>query len=169
MITQEAFDECVGNVGLDVPGPGFHVYEDGLFKRSFDMAVTASIGLEDGASERKFFMNAEGRAGFDGMEYDAEIALELVVGDADVDISQISWPRGGYRLTPIDDDSFRLHLPDAPAGSFEATEGFVLVTASSNDLIEGSVVVQRSMRWLAPIPVPETYDPPLVFRFMIVK
>jgi hypothetical protein len=167
MITQEAFDECVGDVGLDVPGPGFHTYIGGDFQRSFEQAVTASIGTEEGSSVTKFFMNAEGRAGFGGEDYDAEIALELVVGPADVDIGQISWPRGGYRLTPIDEDSFRLHLPDAPAGSFEAIEGFVLVTASNNDLIEGSVVVQRSMRWLAPVPVPEAYDPPLVFRFLI--
>jgi hypothetical protein len=167
MITENAFDECVGNVGFRVPGPGFHVYEDGVFRRSFDQGVTAIIGEEPGASSRKFVMNAEGRAGFGGEEYDAAITLELVVGPADVDIGQTSWPRGGYRLTSVDSDSFRLHLPEAPAGSFEVTKGFVLVTASSNDRIEGSVIVQEVWRWLAPIPVPEVYDPPLVFRFLI--
>jgi hypothetical protein len=167
MITQDVFDECVGDVGFEVPGPGFHVYIGGDFQRSFDQAVTASIGVREGESSRKFFMNAEGRARFGDEEFDAEIALELVVGPGDVEIDQVSWPRGGYALTRVDRDSFRLHMPDAPAGSFEASQGFVLVTASNNDLIEGSVVITEAWRWLAPIPVPEVYDPPLVFRFMI--
>ncbi len=166
MISEEAFDTCRGEVGFDVPGPGFHVYEDGEFQRSFNQGVTATIGTIDGGP-RKFIMNAEGEASFGGETVPAELTLELELGPNDVDISQISWPRGGYRLTEVDQDRFRLFLPDAPAGSFESREGFVLVTAASNDRIEGSVVIQQAWRWLAPLPVPEVYDPPLVFRFLI--
>jgi hypothetical protein len=60
-------------------------------------------------------------------------------------------------------------MPDAPAGSFDVTQGFVLVAEASNKKIDGSIVVQKVMRWLAPLPVPEVYDPPLVIRFMIEK
>ena len=54
-------------------------------------------------------------------------------------------------------------------GRFEAMEGFALVTASSSERIERSVVLLKVWRPFAPIPVPEVYDPPLVIRFQIDK
>ena len=170
-ISQAAFDTCVGNVGFESATPGFHVFQDGQYRRSFDQGVTAQIGVDSDAGVHVFLMHAEGQAEFSGNTYDGEMTLRLNVGDADTPIDQISWPRGGYELTEVhlNENSFLFHMPDAPAGSFDVSKGYVLVAEASNSKIEGSVVIQKVWRWLAPIPVPEVYDPPLVIRFLIEK
>jgi len=171
VITQEAFDECVGPVGFEVPGPGFNIYSNDTFLSSFDQGVTASIGTDEGAGVYVFLMNAEGQASFSDEMFDATMTLRLNLGPASEDLSKISWPRGGFRFVQFqgNENNFILDMPDAPAGSFEAMEGFALVTASSAERIEGSVVLQKVWRPFAPVPVPEVYDPPLVIRFLIDK
>jgi hypothetical protein len=170
-ISQDAFDACVGDVGFTSTTPGFHLFQGGKFLRSFDQGVTAKIGLDESAGVHVFLMTGEGQAQFDGKTYDGTMTLRLNVGSGGTPIEQVSWPRGGYKFTEvhINENSFLFHMPDAPAGSFDVTQGFVLVAEASNKKIDGSIVVQKVMRWLAPLPVPEVYDPPLVIRFMIEK
>ena len=170
-ISQSAFDACVGDVGFSSTTPGFHIFQDGVFARSFDQGVTAKIGLDEDAGVHVFLMTGEGQAQFGGKTHDATMTLRLNVGSGGTPFEQISWPRGGYKFTEVhlNENSFLFHMPDAPAASFDVTQGFVLVAEASNKKIDGSIVVQKVMRWLAPVPVPEVYDPPLVIRFMIEK
>ena len=53
--------------------------------------------------------------------------------------------------------------------NFDVYEGQTLVAEASNERIAGSIVIQRAMRLQAPLPVPQTHDPPLVIRFAIQK
>jgi len=66
-------------------------------------------------------------------------------------------------------NNFALSLDGAPAGNFDAMDGFVVVVEASNERIAGSIVLQRVFRVQAPLPVPEKYDPPLVIRLLIDK
>jgi hypothetical protein len=170
-ITDEAYGACTGeHTGLPREREGIEVWQDGELQRVFWEAPMAGIGTRDG--RYLFTMSANGRAAFDDAEYDATFSMELDLGpDADADgpvpVDDISWPRGVYELNLLSPHVFRLRIPDAPAGNFDVTSGFVLVAEATNDQIVGSVFVREALRAQAPIPVPQVFDPPLQLRFLL--
>ena len=66
-------------------------------------------------------------------------------------------------------DHVARQVDGARAANFDVYEGQALVAEASNERIAGSIVIQRAMRLQAPLPVPQTHDPPLVIRFAIQK
>lgn len=161
---------CTGsNIGLHVTQKGFHIWQDGQFKRSLTDNLHAGIGTETFARNRVFTMQAEGEAGFGGKTYPATIRLRLDLRGIGDDLVEVSWPRGYYELGLTGDNNLQITLDGAAAGNFDTMDGSVLITESSSKRITGSAVLQRVFRLQAPIPVPERYDPPLVIRFMIEK
>lgn len=166
MILDEDYDRCVGDsLRLRAETPGMHFWVEDEYRRSFGQGVTAQLGTLNG--RRVFEMVAEGEGEFGEESYPATGRLLIDLGSADTEIELISWPRGVYTLAPQQPHSFQLRLDGAQAGNFDVIDGFVLVAESSNDTIAGSVFIRIAMRNQAPIPVPQTFDPPLTIQFRI--
>lgn len=173
MLTDDAYDHCRGeSTGLPNDTEGIVIYEDAVVLNEFISMPEAAIGTRDG--RYVFTMVVGGTADFGGENYGATLEMELdlgpttvpVIGDP-IPVEKVSWPRGVYSLAPLSSNHFRLRMIDAPAGNFDVTEGWVLVARSSNDQIVGSVFVREAFRFQAPIPVPQVFDPPLQFRFLL--
>lgn len=169
LIAEEDLAECIGDrVGLDLSDGGFHFWHDGNKVRSFDRNVTARMGTNsDGAW--MFVMTGEGEASFDQEMYPAKLTLQLPVATPDTPEYLVPWPRGVYPLQLLGGPNVRVDLDGAPAGSFAVKDGFVLVAEASNDRIAGSIFITVAMRLWAPLPVPQTWRPPLIIRFLIER
>jgi len=172
LLQSEVFRSCTGErIGLPVEGEGVTVYDDGEVARVFRNDPRAQIGTVDG--HYVFEMQVGGTAEFDGESYGANLRLELDLRDAAtlsgdaVPVEQVAWPRGVYSMAPGYDNHFELRLEGAEAGNFDVTDGFALVVEATNDRILGSVFVREAWRFQAPVPVPQTFDPPLQFRFLL--
>ena len=169
LVWPEDVGDCTGeSVGLHIESRGFHIWQNDALKRSFANGLAAHLGTTP-AGAKVFNLEAAGEAGFGQKTFPAQIKLKLGLGKSFDNLDRVSWPRGVYPLGLTGNNNFQLRLDGAPAGNFDAMDGFVLVAESSGKRIAGSVVLQRVMRLQAPIPVPERYDPPLVVRFMIDK
>jgi hypothetical protein len=166
MVTDDDFMQCIGDsIGLPHDTEGISIYEDGVLQRQFTDATSAGIGTLDG--RYVFTLTAAGGAEFGGETYPAELTLQLDLADGSLELEKVSWPRGLYAINPVQPHEFRLRLDGAPAGNFDVTDGFVLVARATNDRIVGSVFVREAFRYMAPVPVPQTFDPPLQFRFLM--
>lgn len=169
LVYPEGVRECTGeNLGVPRDEPGFHVWQDGARKRSFQNQLAAHIGTKE-SGVPVFEMEGTGQAGFGDKTYPAKVKLRLDLGNRFQGFDKVSWPRGVYELGLTGDNNFTIRLDGAKAGNFNAMDGFVLVAESSAKRIAGSVVLQRVFRLSAPLPVPERYDPPLVVRFSMDK
>ncbi len=168
MILDEDYEDCVGDgLRLRAEMPGMHFWEGEEYKRTFGQGVTAQIGSLDGRTV--FEMKAQGEASFGDGTYPASARLVVDLAPADTNIELVSWPRGVYALAPQQPHAFEVRLDGAAAGNFDVIDGFVLVAESSNEVIAGSVFVRVGFRAQAPIPVPQTFDPPLTVQFRIEK
>ncbi len=170
-ITERDYMRCVGSfLGLPNDTQGIEVYELGTLLNTFGNVPEARI--EERSDRFVFVFEARGSAELDGMPYAALLTLEIDLGPTTRDgmpipLEEVSWPRGAFRISPLTPHVFRLRLADQPAGNFDVTDGFVLAAASSNDRLVGSVFVSQSFRNMAPVPVPQTFDPPLQFRYLL--
>ena len=180
LVSGPAFERCVGPAGIDVRGAdGFHVWDrdvsdrdvsdrDAGYRRTFG-GLEVTLGTQASSGRTVFVLEGSGRAifgsGDDAVETAAEMRLTLDLADADEPIERVSWPRGVYRLGE-GANAFSLTLEDAPAGSFVASHGFVLVTSATAERSEGSIVLQRADRPFAPLGVPYAADelPRITFR-----
>lgn len=174
IVSETNHARCIGDqLGLPDQPPGIVVYQDGEVQRQFTSGPTAGIGTRDG--RYVFTMEVGGTAEFGGEEYGAVLDLELDLGpttDANqrlIPLERVSWPRGSFVISPATRHAFRLRMVDAPAGNFDVTDGFALVPEATNQRIAGSVVVTEAFRFQAPIPVPQNFDPPVQFRFLLSK
>lgn len=169
LVHPEGVKECTGeNLGVPRDAPGFHVWQEGSKKRSFQNQLAAHIGTRE-SGVPVFEMEGAGQAGFGDKTYPARVKLRLDLGNRFQDFDKVSWPRGVYDLGLTGNNNFSIRLDGAKAGNFDAMDGFVLVAESSAKRIAGSIVLQRVFRLSAPLPVPERYDPPLVVRFSMDK
>lgn len=174
-------DDCTGSVGLPNDAPGFHFWQGGDYQRTFGRGVTAVIGTAP-SGNYVYEMKAEGEAAFGDETYPARARLVLELAPGGAPLEKVSWPRGvydlgllaGYDLGKLANLSklvrgsgFSLRLEGKAAGSFDVYDGFALVAEASNDRIAGSLFIRRAWRLQAPLPVPQTFDPPLVVRFAI--
>jgi hypothetical protein len=170
LVKPEDVAACVGtHLGLQSMPQGLHFWLDGQHYRSFTKNLKAGIQTESIAGNRVFTLEGEGEAGFGGDTYPAKLTLRLDLRSLFKDLEEVSWPRGVYKLGLTGDNNVRFVLDGAPAGNFDAMDGFVLVSEASNKRIAGSIVLQRVFRLQAPLPVPEKYDPPLIVRFKLEK
>jgi len=161
---------CAGSVlGLQSMPKGLHFWVNGTHRRSFTNNLQASINTEAIARNKVFTLSGEGEAIFGDKTHPAKLTLRLDVKGLGDEFEEISWPRGVYELGLIGDNNVQLVLDGAPAGNFDATDGFVLVSEATNQRIEGSIVLLRVFRLQAPFPVPEKYDPPVIVRFKLEK
>ena len=167
LLTKEEYDDCVGpNIKVEVVQQGMNFDNS----TQFATAVSARIGTDPNHGDRwTFVFESKGELTFGDTVSPATGTIQLEVAAAGEPVEHASWPRGYYNLIPLKGNDFRVTLKDAPSGSFEVFDGDLLVFDASNDLIQGSIVVRRAMRWLAPVPVPQTFDPPLSVRFRIAK
>lgn len=169
LVRPEDVRDCTGEaLGLHTGDEGFHIWQDGQLRRSFTDGLEAGLGTTP-VGARLFTLSAAGEAGFGDGTYPAELRLQLGLGTIFKEFDKVSWPRGVYKLGLKGNNNFTLRLDGAPAGNFDAMDGYALVAESSSKRIAGSVVLQRVFRLQAPLPVPEKYDPPLVVRFLIEK
>lgn len=169
LVTEQGVKECTGDyLGVPRDSPGFHVWQDGVRKRSYLNQLEAHIGTKE-SGVPVFEMTGSGEAGFGDKTYPAKLRLRLDLGNRFQNFDKVSWPRGVYQLGLAGDNNFSIRLDGAPAGNFDAMDGFVLVAESSGQRIAGSIALQRVFRLNAPLPVPERYDPPLVVRFSMDK
>ncbi len=169
LIHPQGVKECTGeDLGVPKDEPGFHIWQEGNKKRSFQNQLAAHIGTKD-SGVPVFEMEGTGQAGFGDKMYPAKVKLRLDLGNRFQSFDKVSWPRGVYELGLTGDNNFTIRLDGAKAGNFDAMDGFVLVAESSAKRIAGSIVLQRVFRLSAPLPVPERYDPPLVVRFSMDK
>ncbi|MEM9075205.1 MAG: hypothetical protein AAGE52_42295 [Myxococcota bacterium] len=170
-LTDEAVEACAGSaIGLEADTEGITILQDGAVQRTFTANPEAMIGTRD--DRYVFVMTVQGGAEFDGETFPAELRLELDLGGTsllgdEIPVEKIAWPRGLYELSSLQPHSFTLRLTGAPAGNFDVTDGFVLVTDATNERIVGSVFARQAFRGQAPVPVPQTFDPPLTFRFLL--
>ncbi|RLB52361.1 MAG: hypothetical protein DRJ42_15055 [Deltaproteobacteria bacterium] len=173
LITDEDFESCAGTmIGIPSEVEGITVLADGEVQRVFASGPEAVIGTLDGRYVFEFTVG--GTAEFSGMDYGATLKLIIDLaptgtGSGPTPLEHVSWPRGLYSLAIGQPHRFELRMPDAPAGNFNVTDGFVLITEASNDRIVGSVFAREAFRPNAPIPVPQVFDPPLNFRFTITN
>jgi hypothetical protein len=171
-VTEENYERCIGMfLGLPHDTEGITIYESEDVQNTFGNDPEARI--EQREDRFVFVFEARGSADFGGMAYSATLTLEIDLGSTIggdgmlIPIEEISWPRGAFPISPIRPHVFKLRLDDAPAGNFDVTDGFVLAAASTNDRLVGSVFVSQAFRYMAPIPVPQTFDPPLQFRYLL--
>ena len=168
LVSEEAFTRCVGAVHVDTHGrDGLHMTNNDDSVGTLDERLRAVIG-RTATGAWTFQFTAEGTAGFGDTTSPAVATLTIdlasMIAAPFTSVDEVSWPRGLYVIG--DDAQFRVDLEDAPAGSFVGTVGFVLVTRASNDLLEGSIVLQRGERPGA-FGVPETekwLPSPITFR-----
>lgn len=169
LVYPQGVEECTGEfVGVPKDEPGFHVWQDGVKKRSYQNRLEAGIGTKE-SGVPVFEMVGYGQAGFGSETYPARLKLRLDLGNRFQNFDKVSWPRGVYVLGLTGDNNFTIRLDGAPSGNFDAMDGFVLVAEASHQRIAGSIALQRVFRLNAPLPVPERYDPPLVVRFSMDK
>jgi len=161
LVSQAAFRSCIGDLSIDVRGDGLHFFEvdgtgDRSFGKTFSNGLELTMGTQTGSGRAVVLIEVTGVASFGQPgakeESPARATLTIDMGDPD-DIPALSWPRGVYRIGE-GVTGFRLTLDEAAAGTFVATHGFVLVTSSTAESIEGSIVLQRADRPFAPMGVP---------------
>jgi hypothetical protein len=167
LVAEEDVEACMGpDIGLPVDAGGFHFWHDGNMLRSFDRNLTAKMGTND-AGAWVFEMEAEGEASFSQEMYPAKLELRIGVDSAGTPEHRVAWPRGVYKLDLSGNNTVRLRLDGAPAGDFDVKDGYVLVAEASNERIAGSIFVTLAMRFGVVMPVPQTWNPPLIIRFLI--
>jgi len=166
MIDYESFEDCVGTVGskFDRPNlaaqPGFQILNPFTSEISTTLSenLSANIGARAPSQNRIFFsLKAEGPVKTAAEPRLANATLMLEIAPAGSDIEMVSWPRGIYRLyapTPGGGSS-RFIVAFAEVGDpIWATQGLVLVTRGSNQRLQGTIVVQDTLRPMARSPVP---------------
>ena len=169
LVTESDADDCLGRVALEKGlSEGLHFSTSGEpGSNGFTRDVSAGIGTRSDG-RRVFYVEAGGDAERGDGRYPATARLEIQL-DGTVPIDEASWPRGVYRLTDGGPHRFDFTFDDweQRAGNFYSTVGDVLIGPATNDRIRGAIVLQRGWRPLAPLPVPQTFDPPLVINIVL--
>jgi hypothetical protein len=117
-------------------------------------------------------MKGEGTVGFGEASYPASMELHLDLGSALLPIEFVPWPRGAYKFGSFwAGNNLLLRVDGAASGNWDAEDGFAIVTEASNDRIVGSIFLTRALRVSAPSPLPayDSFDPPLIVRFLMEK
>jgi hypothetical protein len=161
-ITKESFDTCVGGVGFELPGPGFHRWEKGKYT-GHPFAKNLQAVIQKRGKRRVFRASAEGQGvgSKDGKTYDGKMVLTIDLGSAEVPLEKVSWPRGAYRIGGGASWQFTSErMDDAIAGM----KGWVLIVESSHERIVGSVVMTETLPAKA-----RSKEQPLTIRFAFDK
>lgn len=148
-ISEQHYKSCVGSLKIEVPGQGFYSYRKGELSRSYAGNPRAGVGRGDGADAEQMIANitADGTAATSSGSFPATISLQLNITPPrdDIDLSEVSYPRGiyfvGYRHSKYN----RLQIRNQDNGKLimDVGQGVALVSQASTDGITGSVAVQR--------------------------
>lgn len=123
--------------------------------RNFSQDVEITIGTNSKIGQHVFSLQARGSARFGEAEHPATVKLEVALAESDKDIGLVSWPRGVYRIGGKR-NQFRVEMPEANAGTYVATEAYLLVPYATSKRIEGSIHLVKAFRPFAPMAVPQT-------------
>ncbi len=168
LISEDDFRRCAGpSIGLATVGEGITVLQGGEVQRLFANSPDAGIGTRDG--RYLFSLSAGGTIERGGETHGATVTLRLDLADAETPLEHVSWPRGVYPLNLASPHVFALDSPTDPGANFFVEEGFALVTEATNDRLAGSVFVRLARRGGVGGIAPDTYDPPLIFRFLLTN
>jgi len=167
LVYPDEVDDCLNGSSLRENVSEGMRFEGGMVT-TFTSDVRGGIETYAESGRRVFYVEAEGQASRSGEMHAAKARLEIQV-DGSADIDDVSWPRGYYSLRDGGPHRFDLTFDDEEqrAGNFYSTFGDVLIGASTNDRIRGTIVLQRAWRPFSPFPVPQTFDPPLVIDFLL--
>lgn len=177
-IDKQSFQSCVGKVGLDISNPGFHRVGGGQAGRSYVQGLKGSLGLDEDTENWVFIARAEGAVSFGEESATGEFSLKLTVADGSDDRDLASWPRGVYSLagdfsyfsndgkTVPGKNQFWLKVKNHPAGTLVSIQGLALVVDGSDGMLEGSIVLQKTLRPFAPMPVPQVVPGRLLFQLL---
>lgn len=175
-IDKQSFQRCVGKVGLDISNPGFHRVGGGQAGRSYVQGLKGSLGLDEDTENWVFIARAEGAVSFGGESATGEFSLKLTVADGSDERILASWPRGIYSLagdfsyfsndgkTVPGENQFWLKVKNHPAATLVSIQGLALVIDGSDGMLEGSIVLQKTLRPFAPMPVPQVVPGRLLFQ-----
>lgn len=157
LLATEDVDRCMGSgLGLYEDERGFVVLQNDVVQRRFVQNPSSRLDGE------MYHFEADGGLGFGDTDVRARVMLRVPV---DMAGGLPSWPRGVYPLSPLEATDLRFVSEEEPAASFAVTDGFLLVARASDDGIIGSAFVREGLRYDAPFPVPQVFDPPLVVTF----
>jgi hypothetical protein len=182
-IDTESFNRCVGMVGFGIDGPGFHREGGGQEGRNYNSKLAGSLGLDSYTGNYVFTVEAEGSVTFGDDSATGVFSLKLSVADGSDDLDLASWPRGLFPLTAgevlmsksgwsLSDvnyytvpgaNQFWLKVKDKPAGTIVSVQGLALVVDGEDGALEGSIVLQKTLRPFAPMPVPQVVPGRLKF------
>lgn len=178
-IDEESYRHCVGNVKVRGEGQGFFTFVDGNLSRGYTGQLDYRIGkrTRDGQVEERspyiFEATATGtiKVSGDG-EVPARVTLRLAVADPEADLEDASFPRGLYPVGLAEPNNQLIIIrTDNDKVVVEVTQGLALVARASEDLIEGTVVVQKYFNYsggmLSAIGGPEPPPKPTLMTFRI--
>jgi hypothetical protein len=147
-ITEQQYQDCVGNLKIDVLSDGFYSYRNSTMSRSYTGNANAGAGRFDEGEQFIFSLEADGSA---GTSSDANVPVSmLLLLDITPPLDEptfedLSYPRGIYLIGFRHSKFNRLQIKKKEDGGLlmDVGQGVALVGLASSDGIVGSVAVQR--------------------------
>ncbi|HEY5646136.1 MAG TPA: hypothetical protein VIS76_09355 [Pseudomonadales bacterium] len=171
LITDEAYEACVGRLQVRGDGNGFFSFEGGREVNRYISDVRGRIGQVDDDGGWVFEMIADGGVDVeDKGGRSAEIRLTLAIGEGADRIDDVSFPRGLYKIGPGENPFNSLQIKYREGGeeklAMEIWEADVLISRASHQLVEGGVFVRKLINHteLLKVPVPPKESRLITFR-----
>lgn len=171
-VSEEAYKSCIGDGKIGLQGSdeasrnGFHrlEYESGEYMYRHDIDKIGHTIVHPDKDEKLFIVIGKGVLNDDGKQYNMDMWLRFNKTNG------TNLPRGIYKLnwlwSPTDSrpcpplfsssDSpwtFYVNVENAPSKSFCAVIGQILVTRSSKDLIEATMIINKVLKRVGGPPV----------------
>lgn len=147
-ITDEVYDDCVGNLKIRGKQSGFFSLEAGKQVKQYTQDVKGRLGRIGDNGAWFFEVKAKGTVGIsdEGMK-PARIRLTLETSPATEELEKVSFPRGLYRIGPGANAFNTLQIIYTDGGEekigIEIYEADVLIGRASHKLVEGTVFIKR--------------------------
>jgi hypothetical protein len=161
-IPEKAYRNCIGNLKIVAPGPGFYSYKSDKLSRSYTAGLQAGAARGQDEDEEWLFFEVSGdgtAATSSQQQVPVTITLSLnvtpPVGSLTdpgkraerlaIPVEDVGFPRGVYLVGFRNSKYNRLQIARKEDGGLimDVGQGVALIGRANTDLIEGSVVVQR--------------------------
>lgn len=156
-IPLEGFKRCVGNLAIRGDGEGFHSFKSGELTSRYSGGVEGGFGRAAPDKPVMFKLTAGGSVGTSAGAKPATIEVLLNVSPPpehlnaltgsyeDVKLEDVSFPRGIYFIGTRYKTENRLNIREQENNNviMEVSQGVALVGRANQDLIEGSIFIQR--------------------------
>lgn len=162
LISERAYESCVGKLKIDAPGPGFYSYKSDKLSRSYTAGLQAGAARGQDEDEEWLFFEVSGDgtvATSSQQQVPVTITLSLnvtpPVGSLTdpgkraerlaIPVEDVGFPRGVYLVGFRNSKYNRLQIARKEDGGLimDVGQGVALIGRANTDFIEGSVVVQR--------------------------